>query len=262
MDERLDQAEAQRKLKAFGAKLGYPDKWKDYSALTIVRNDLAGNVRGANEWNSELRRHKLGGPDRQDRMGHDAANQQRLLLAAAERDLLPGRHLDARCITIRRRTWRSELRQIGATIGHEMSHGFDDQGRKSDSKGVMRDWWTKEDAARYTKEANKLVAQYAQYSPVPGIHLNGQQTLGREHRRSRRARHRLRRVSSRARRQAGAGDRRLTGDQRSSCLCAIVEDEVYVRAPARSGGVERAQPGEYRSTAPCAMSMPGTRRST
>src|SRR6185436_19573606 len=72
----------------------------------------------------------------------------------------------------------SNYGSIGATIGHEMSHGFDDQGRKYDFAGVMRDWWTKEDAARYTKEANKLVAQYSQFSPVPGLHINGQQTLG------------------------------------------------------------------------------------
>lgn len=59
-----------------------------------------------------------------------------------------------------------------------MSHGFDDQGRKSDAKGVLRDWWTKEDAARYTAEAQKLVGQYNTYEPIKGLKINGQQTLG------------------------------------------------------------------------------------
>ena len=168
---------AQAKLNAFGAKLGYPDKWKDYSALTIVRDDLVGNVRRANEWNWNYEVHKLGGPIDKTEWGMTPQTNnayyspQRNEICFPAGILVPPYYDPAADLA-------SNYGEIGATIGHEMSHGFDDQGRKSDSKGMMRDWWTKEDAARYTAEANKLVAQYSSYSPVPGIHLNGQQTLG------------------------------------------------------------------------------------
>ena len=169
--------EAQAKLNAFGAKLGYPDKWKDYSALTVVRDDLAGNVRRATEWTWAYDVHKLGGPIDPTEWGMTPQTNnayyspQRNEICFPAGILMPPYYDPAADLA-------SNYGEIGATIGHEMSHGFDDQGRKSDAKGMMRDWWTKEDAAHYTAEANKLVAQYNKYSPVPGIFLNGQQTLG------------------------------------------------------------------------------------
>ncbi len=169
--------EAQAKLNAFGAKLGYPDKWKDYSALTVVRNDLAGNVRRATEWTWNYEVHKLGGPIDKTEWGMTPQtnnayySSQRNEICFPAGILLPPYYDPPADLA-------SNYGEIGATIGHEMSHGFDDQGRKSDSRGMMRDWWTKEDAARYTTEAKKLVAQYSTYSPVPGLNLNGQQTLG------------------------------------------------------------------------------------
>jgi putative endopeptidase len=72
----------------------------------------------------------------------------------------------------------SNYGSIGATIGHEMSHGFDDQGRKSDANGQLRDWWTKEDAKHYDAQAAKLVAQYNAFEPLPGLHIKGAVTLG------------------------------------------------------------------------------------
>ena len=67
---------------------------------------------------------------------------------------------------------------IGAVIGHEISHGFDDQGRKFDATGKLTDWWTKKDADAYTAQADKLVAQFNAYEPLPGVHINGKLTLG------------------------------------------------------------------------------------
>ncbi len=71
-------------------------------------------------------------------------------------------------------------------IGHEISHGFDDQGRKSDGNGVLRDWWTAEDAAKFKAQADRLGAQYSAFEPVPGVHIKGEPDDGREHRRPRR----------------------------------------------------------------------------
>jgi predicted metalloendopeptidase len=170
-------AEAHKKLQAFVAKLGYPDKWRDYSSLTIARDDLAGNVRRAYRFQWEYDLGKLAGPiDRgewfmtpQTNNAYYNPTMNEICFPAGI--LMPPYFDPAADLA-------SNYGEIGATIGHEMSHGFDDQGRKYDWKGVMRDWWTKEDAARYTSEANKLVVQYAKFSPVQGLHLNGQQTLG------------------------------------------------------------------------------------
>ncbi|MBI1210957.1 MAG: hypothetical protein GC190_05805 [Alphaproteobacteria bacterium] len=170
-------AEAHKKLEAFNAKLGYPDKWRDYSALKIVRDDLVGNVRRAYEFQWAYDLEKLAGPIDRGEWGmtpqtNNAYYNPQLNEICFPAGILMPPYFDPAA------DLASNYGEIGATIGHEMSHGFDDQGRKSDWHGVMRDWWTKEDAARYTKEANKLVAQYSTYSPVAGLHLNGQQTLG------------------------------------------------------------------------------------
>ena len=170
-------AEAHKKLQAFVAKLGYPDKWRDYSSLKIVRDDLAGNVRRAYEFQWQYDVAKLAGPIDKGEwfmtpQTNNAYYNPTLNEICFPAGILMPPYFDPAA------DLASNYGSIGATIGHEMSHGFDDQGRKYDWQGVMRDWWTKEDAARYTKEANKLVAQYSQFSPVPGLHINGQQTLG------------------------------------------------------------------------------------
>lgn len=170
-------AEAHKKLEAFNAKLGYPDKWRDYSSLKIVRDDLAGNVRRAYEFQYAYDLDKLGGPIDRGEWGMTPQtnnayyNPQLNEICFPAGILMPPYYDPAADLA-------SNYGEIGATIGHEMSHGFDDQGRKSDWKGMMRDWWTKEDAAHYDKEAAKLAKQYSGYEPLPGIHLNGQQTLG------------------------------------------------------------------------------------
>ena len=98
---------------------------------------------------------------------------------------------------------------IGAVIGHEISHGFDDQGAQYDGDGNLRDWWTKDDHEKFTAKTKALVAEYNAFEPVPGYQLNGAADPRREHRRQFRSHHRLQGVSVVARRQAGAGNRRL-----------------------------------------------------
>lgn len=169
--------EAHAKLNAFGAKIGYPDKWKDYSALKIDRGDLVGNMKRATDWQWSYDLNKLGKPIYthewlmvpQENNAYYWPQRNEIVFPAG---ILQAPYYDPAA------DMASNYGEIGATIGHEMSHGFDDQGRKSDSKGVLRDWWTKEDAARYTAEAQKLVAQYNTYEPIKGLKINGQQTLG------------------------------------------------------------------------------------
>jgi putative endopeptidase len=169
--------EAKAKLSGFNAKLGYPDKWKDYSKLTIARDDLVGNVRRATEWAWNYDINKLGKPiDKaewfmvpQENNAYYYTQLNEIVFPAG---ILQAPYYDPAADAA------VNYASIGATIGHEMSHGFDDQGRKSDSKGVLRDWWTAEDAARYTAEAQKLVSQYGAFEPVRGLKINGQQTLG------------------------------------------------------------------------------------
>jgi predicted metalloendopeptidase len=169
--------EARAKLAAFTAKIGYPDKWKDYSSLAISRDDLVGNVRRARQfaWNFEI--NKLGGPIDttewlmvpQENNAYYWPQRNEIVFPAG---ILQAPYYDPAFDAA------VNYGSIGATIGHEMSHGFDDQGRKSDSKGILRDWWAPEDAVRYTAEAQKLVSQYGEFEPLPGLKINGQQTLG------------------------------------------------------------------------------------
>lgn len=169
--------EAMAKLNAFGAKIGYPDKWRDYSTMKVVRSDLVENMRQATAWQYQYDLDKLGKPvDRSEwfmtPQTNNAYYSPQLNEIAFPAGILQPPYYDEHA------DLAVKYGSIGATIGHEMGHGFDDQGRKSDSKGQLRDWWTKEDAERYMAEAKKLVAQYSTYSPVKGIFLNGQQTLG------------------------------------------------------------------------------------
>jgi putative endopeptidase len=141
-------AKALEKIHQFTPKIGYPSKWRDYTALQVSPDDPVGNAQRAGmfEWNRDVSPHQQAG--RQERMGHDAVHHQRLLQSLLQRDRFPGRHPAGAFL-------RSDADDavnygaIGAVIGHEISHGFDDQGSKYDGKGVFQDWWTKEDRANF-----------------------------------------------------------------------------------------------------------------
>ncbi len=169
--------EARAKLAALGSKLGYPDQWKDYSALKITADDLYGNAQRSRAWAWDFDLGKLGravDPGEwdivpQENNAYYSSERNEIVFPAA---ILQAPYYDPDADPA------SNYGEIGATIGHEMSHGFDDQGRKFDGLGMLRDWWTKKDAARYTREAQKLVRQYNAYEPLSGLKINGQQTLG------------------------------------------------------------------------------------
>ncbi|HEX8404779.1 MAG TPA: M13 family metallopeptidase, partial [Duganella sp.] len=169
--------QAQLKLSKMKAKIGYPDKWRDYSALTIARDDLVGNVMRSREFAHQYAVNKLGKPV--DRAAWSMSPQTvnayyspelnevvfpaaRLQYPLYDADAEPAINYGA----------------VGISIGHEISHAFDDQGAQFDGDGNLRNWWTKEDADKFAARGKVLVAQYAGYSPLPGYHLNGELTLG------------------------------------------------------------------------------------
>ena len=184
-DRRLDaltwmspktKASAKAKLASLKIGIGYPDTWRDYAGLQIVRGDAVGNARRASLFDYEVRLQELGRPpDRAqwwlDPQTVNAVNlpiQNALNFPAA---ILEPPFYDSQASTAAR------YGAIGATIGHEISHSFDDQGSQFDSTGRLANWWTPEDLAHFKAASRTLVAQYDAYSPFPDLHENGQLTL-------------------------------------------------------------------------------------
>lgn len=169
--------EAQVKLAALVAKIGYPDKWRSYDSVTIRPDDLIANVESLEAWSWDESLNKLGKPIDRTEWGmtpqtNNAYYSAQLNDIAFPAAILQPPYFDPAADAA------ANYGAIGATIGHEMSHAFDDQGRKSDATGALRDWWTPADAERYNREADRLVAQFDAYEPLPGIHINGAQTIG------------------------------------------------------------------------------------
>ncbi len=172
-------AKAQLKLVAITAKVGYPDKWKDYSALAIGRDSYCENIKNAARWRFADRLSKFGNPvDRSEwdmtpqtyNAYYNSNNNEIVLPAAAF--TIPGvadDQIDDAVV----------YGYVGAaTIGHEITHGFDDSGRKFDASGNLKDWWTAEDAKNFQKRADALAKQFDRYEPLPGLHINGEASLG------------------------------------------------------------------------------------
>ncbi|HEX6866886.1 MAG TPA: M13-type metalloendopeptidase, partial [Caulobacteraceae bacterium] len=170
-------ARALEKLSKFGVKIGYPDKWRDYSNLQIVAGDLYGNVERASafEWARNVAR--LDEPVDKDEWGmtpqtvnayYNPPNNEIVFPAAILQPPFFDPSADPAI----------NYGAIGGVIGHEITHGFDDDGRKFDGDGKLNNWWTEADLARFTAETEKLSAQYSQVEPLPGIKINGELTMG------------------------------------------------------------------------------------
>ena len=170
-------AEAQEKLRKFTTKIGYPEQWKDYSALAVSADDLVGNV--IRSRNVEHRRElaKLGSPIDRGEWFMTPYTVNAYYNPPMNEIVFPAAILQPPFFNVEADD-AVNYGGIGAVIGHEFSHGFDDQGRKSDGDGNLRDWWTEEDADAFNARAATLVDQYNQFEVLPGKFLNGAFTLG------------------------------------------------------------------------------------
>ena len=169
--------EAQAKLATFMPKIGYPSKWRDYSTLTIVRGDLVGNLFRANAFEYQRNINKLGKPIDREEWGMTPQTVNAYYNPELNEVVFPAAILQPPFFNVKADD-AANYGGIGAVIGHEISHGFDDQGSQYDEKGNLRDWWTKEDHEKFAAKTAMLVKQYNAFSPVPGYHVNGELTLG------------------------------------------------------------------------------------
>ena len=169
--------EAYRKLEAFRPKIAYPDKWKDFSELEIRRDDLFGNAQRVREFNYADEVSRLGKPTDREEWGMTPQTVNAYYNPSFNEIVFPAGILQppffdpAADLAV-------NYGGIGAVIGHEMGHGFDDQGSKSDWAGVQRNWWTDEDRANFEEFATGLAEQYSAFEPVPGYFIDGRFTLG------------------------------------------------------------------------------------
>jgi putative endopeptidase len=169
--------EAQDKLAKFSPKIGYPNKWRDYAKLTIRGDDLVGNVMRAASFAYNRNINKLGKPIDRDEWGMTPQTINAYYNSTMNEIVFPAAILQPPFFDMRADD-AVNYGAIGAVIGHEIGHGFDDKGSQSDGEGNLRNWWTDQDRARFKAKTDMLVAQYNAFEPVPGYHVNGELTLG------------------------------------------------------------------------------------
>ena len=171
-------AKAQEKLAAFTVKIGYPDKWKDYSSLEIdPNNTYYENLRNASKWYVADNLSKLGKPTDKTEWGMTPQTVNAYYNPTTNEICFPA-------AILQKPFFDPDADEpvnyggIGVVIGHEMSHGFDDQGSMFDANGNMVNWWTDEDKAKFDALGDKLVAQFDEVEILPAVHANGRYTLG------------------------------------------------------------------------------------
>ncbi|MBL7913507.1 MAG: M13 family metallopeptidase [Bacteroidia bacterium] len=167
------------KLSTIVMKVGYPDKWKDMSSLTIDRSSYARNVMNANEWAMRYMVNKFGNPVRRDEWEMYPQTYNAYYNPSNNEIVVPGCNI---IVPGYERVLADDaiLYSIigGSTFGHEITHGFDDQGSKYDEKGNLNNWWTSEDSARFYAKTAMIVQQYGEYNPVDSLRINGELTQG------------------------------------------------------------------------------------
>jgi len=169
--------EALAKLRKINVKVGYPKHWRDYSKLAISPTDLLGNVLRAQEFETARKLAQLGGPIDRDEWGMTAPTVNAYYDPTMNEIVFPAGILQLPVFNPQADD-AFNYGATGATIGHEISHGFDDEGSQFDSDGNLRDWWTPQDHAKFKAKTDKLIKEYSAFEPVPGFHVNGELTLG------------------------------------------------------------------------------------
>jgi putative endopeptidase len=167
------------KLNTIHPKVGYPDQWKDFSALVISRESYAGNVMSARHWSYMINVNKLGKPvnhkewnmSPQTYNANYSPSNNEITLPAAQ-FLIPGIKDEEVDDAV------AYGYAAASTIGHEITHGFDDEGRQYDMHGNLKAWWTPQDSVKFTQRAQLLVDQFNSYVVLDSLHVNGKATLG------------------------------------------------------------------------------------
>jgi putative endopeptidase len=168
---------ARAKLAAFTPKIGYPDKWRDYASLQIAEGDALGNAMRSREFEYQRNLNKLGQPVDRGEWGMYPQTVNAYANPLLNEIVFPAAILQAPFFDPNADP-AVNYGAIGAVIGHEISHHFDDQGRKFDPKGNLAEWWTPEDVTRFKGLTDQVVQQYGEYEPLPGSKVNGELTLG------------------------------------------------------------------------------------
>jgi putative endopeptidase len=165
------------KISKFTPKIGYPDKWRDYSTLKVSKNDLFGNQHRSREFEYNRMIDKLGKPVDRTEWGMTPQTVNAYYNPPMNEIVFPAAILQAPFFDMNAED-AVNYGGIGAVIGHEIGHGFDDQGSTFDGDGVMRNWWTEKDKTEFKKRTNALVAQYSAFKVFPDLNVNGEFTLG------------------------------------------------------------------------------------
>ena len=168
---------ALEKLENFTIKIGYPDKWRNYDALQVSGDNLVGNVLAARKFGTDYERSKLGKPVDRSEWGMYPQTVNAYYNPPMNEIVFPAAILQPPFFNPNADD-AVNYGAIGGVIGHEIGHGFDDQGSKYDGKGYLNNWWTDSDRSNFEQLTGKLVAQYNAFEPLPGEHVNGQLTLG------------------------------------------------------------------------------------
>ncbi|WP_400192947.1 M13 family metallopeptidase [Hymenobacter sp. B81] len=169
--------EALKKLNALRVKIGYPDEWKDYSALSVSRESYLKNLLAARAWDYQQDVKKFGGPIDRNEWGMTPSTINAYYNPPMNEIVFPAGYLQPPFFDPKADD-AVNYGAIGGVIGHEITHGFDDQGRQYDSEGNLRDWWTPADAAEFTKRAAVVGRQYSAFSPLDSVYVNGKLTMG------------------------------------------------------------------------------------
>ncbi len=176
MDEET-RVEALAKLEAFTPKIGFPDRWRDYASIEIDAGDVIGNARRIGAWSWDDSRSRLGGPIRDWEWGMSPQTVNAYYSPTRNEIVFPAAILQAPFFDPNA-DMAVNFGAIGGVIGHEIGHGFDDQGSRTDGTGLLRDWWTEASRAAFEERTSRLIAQYSAFEPVEGYNLNGELTLG------------------------------------------------------------------------------------
>jgi putative endopeptidase len=165
------------KFERFTPKIGYPDKFRDYSSVKVRADDYLGNVHRASEFESKRNWARIGKPVDRSEWGMSPPTVNAYFNGVFNEIVFPAGILQPPFFDLEADD-AVNYGAIGYVIGHEITHGFDDQGRQYDADGNLKDWWAEADAKEFTKRADRVVEQFNKFEPLPGMHVNGKLTLG------------------------------------------------------------------------------------